>query len=104
MRIRKHPILDIDETRKEIEFFLDGEPLKGLEGETIAAALLANDIHDFRYNKLSKPRSIYCAIGRCTDCIMIVDGVPNVRTCVTELKAGMRVQRQLGLGQWKDTE
>ena len=29
--------------------------------------------------------------------IMVVDGVPNVRTCVTPLKAGMKVQTQYGV-------
>jgi hypothetical protein len=29
---------------------------------------------------------------------MVVDGVPNVRTCVTPLKAGMKVETQTGKG------
>jgi len=31
---------------------------------------------------------------------MIVDGVPNVRTCVTPVRDGMVVQTQKGLGEW----
>ena len=47
----------------------------------IAAALIANGIWINRYTAhKNKPRGIYCAIGRCTDCIMTVDNVPNVRT------------------------
>jgi hypothetical protein len=30
---------------------------------------------------------------------MVVDGVPNVRVCVTKLKEGMTVQKQLGKGE-----
>lgn len=45
-----------------------------------------------RYTKKEhKLRGIFCAIGRCTDCVMIVDGKPNVRTCVTPLVEGMKV-------------
>ena len=40
---------------------------------------------------------IFCAIGRCTDCVMIVNGVPNVRTCVTPLEEGMQIQTQYGV-------
>jgi hypothetical protein len=29
---------------------------------------------------------------------MVVDGVPNVRTCVTPLEAGMHVETQRGKG------
>lgn len=47
--------------------------------------------------KQHKPRGIFCAIGRCTDCVMIVNGVPNVRTCVTPLEAGMQIQTQYGV-------
>jgi predicted molibdopterin-dependent oxidoreductase YjgC len=41
---------------------------------------------------------MFCAIGRCTDCIMVVDGRPNIRTCVEPLKAGMVVETQHGNG------
>ena len=63
-----------------------------------AAALKAAGILIHRYTKKEHtPRGIFCAIGRCTDCVMVVDGVPNVRTCVTPLKAGMKVQTQYGV-------
>jgi predicted molibdopterin-dependent oxidoreductase YjgC len=41
---------------------------------------------------------MFCAIGRCTDCIMVVDGKPNIRTCVEPLKADMVVETQRGKG------
>ena len=42
-------------------------------------------------------KGIFCAIGRCTDCVMVVDGIPNVRTCITPLKSGMDVRTQYGV-------
>jgi hypothetical protein len=30
--------------------------------------------------------------------MMVVDGVPNVKTCVTEVRDGMRVELQEGKG------
>mgnify|MGYP001329681916 CR=1 FL=1 len=51
-----------------------------------------------RYTKKEhKPRGIFCAIGRCTDCVMVVNGKPNIRTCVTPLEEGMKVQTQYGV-------
>lgn len=35
--------------------------------------------------------------GMEADCVMVVDGVPNVRTCITPLKAGMNIRTQYGV-------
>lgn len=97
-RISEHPILGVKERGKEVEFTFDGKTMKGYEGEPIAVALKANDVMIHRYTKKEhKPRGLFCAIGRCTDCVMVVDGKPNVRTCVTPLKEGMDVRTQDGV-------
>jgi len=100
-RIAEHPILGEMKSSKEIEIIVDGKPYSALEGEMIAAALIANGIQTFRYTKHKGPRGIYCGIGRCTDCIMTVNGVPNVRTCITPVQDGMRIETQHGTGVWK---
>lgn len=98
-RILEHPILGMqNEDKKIVEFTFDGKTVQGYEGEPIAAALKAAGVLIHRYTqKQHKPRGIFCAIGRCTDCVMIVDGKPNIRTCMTPLKAGMKVQTQYGV-------
>ena len=99
-RIAEHPILGIQEKGKPVRFFFDGSQIEGYEGEPIAAALKAAGVMVHRYTaKEHKPRGIFCAIGRCTDCVMVVDGVPNVRTCITPLKEGMVVQTQYGVSE-----
>jgi len=71
--------------------------MQGFEGEPIAVALKASGVMIHRYtSRFHLPRGIFCAIGRCTDCVMVVDGKPNIRTCVTPLKEGMVVQTQYG--------
>ena len=98
MRIEEHPILGTYQKGKIVTFTLDGKEMQGCVGEPIAAALKAAGVMVHRHTlKNDAPRGIFCAIGRCTDCVMIVDGQPNVRTCVTPLRAGMRVQTQYGV-------
>ena len=81
-----------------VTFYFDGKELTGYEGEPIAAALKAQGVMIHRYTKKEhKPRGIFCAIGRCTDCVMVVNGKPNIRTCVTPLEEGMKVQTQYGV-------
>ena len=97
-RIEEHPILGEIEKGRMVTFTYDGKEVEGYEGEPIAAALKAAGVMVHRYtSKEHKPRGIFCAIGRCTDCVMVVDGKPNVRTCVTPLREGMRVETQYGV-------
>ncbi|AER66683.1 sarcosine oxidase, alpha subunit [Thermovirga lienii DSM 17291] len=96
--IEKHPILEFKHGRL-VNFTFDGVPMQGYEGEPIAAALHANGVKVYRETPIRKqPRGFFCAIGKCSSCFMVVDGVPNVRTCITPLREGMRVETQKGKG------
>ena len=97
-RIKEHPILGVQEKVELVKFTFDGKEIEGYEWEPIAAALKAAGVLVHRYTlKEHKPRGIFCAIGRCTDCVMVVNGEPNVRTCITPLAAGMDVRTQYGV-------
>ncbi len=99
MRVIEHPILNTLDLGSSVTIYFDDKPIQALSGEPISAALVNAGIVAFRKtHKKGEPRGIFCAIGRCTDCMMIVDGVPNTRTCVTAVREGMRVQTQNGLG------
>ena len=98
MRVAEHPILGTDAGSKTITIYYEDRPIAAREGEPIAAALAAAGIRVHRTTeKTHEPRGVYCAMGRCTDCMMIVDGEPNVRTCRTPVRDGMRVQVPHGL-------
>jgi len=102
LRIIEHPILGKLDKKKKIRIYVDGKEMEAHEGDIIASALLSNGKKVFRLTmKEKKPRGVFCAIGRCTDCIMIVDGIPNVRTCITPVKEGMKIETQKGCGEWK---
>ncbi|MEM3462877.1 MAG: (2Fe-2S)-binding protein [Candidatus Bathyarchaeia archaeon] len=104
MRVWDHPILGKLEENRKVVIEVDGKSIEAFEGEPIAAALAAAGIRVFRKTaKRGEPRGIYCAIGLCTDCVMIVDDIPNVRTCITPVKEGMKIRTQIGRGEyfWK---
>lgn len=99
MRVLHHPILGELDQGGFVEITVDGRKMQAKKGETIAAALLANGIRIHRYTtKKHEPRGIYCGIGQCTDCVMTVNGNPNVRTCITPVEEGMVVETQEGFG------
>lgn len=100
MRIVNHPILGNLQDPAEVKLQVDGKEITALAGEPIAAALAASGIRIHRYTATkAEPRGIFCAIGQCTDCVMTVNGVPNVRTCITPVIEGMVIETQRDTGQ-----
>jgi len=78
-----------------ISFTFESGRRSGLGGDTIASALAADGVdvlsRSFKYHR---PRGVLCAAGRCPNCLVEVDGQPNVRACVTPIRDGMRVRSQ----------
>lgn len=95
MRVENHPILGDFAGRQPVVIEVDGELLTAYEGDTIAAALMAAGRLQLRHTyKRHQPRGVFCGIGRCTDCVMTVDGQANVRTCITPVRPGMKITTQ----------
>ncbi len=99
-RITAHPILGDLPQRPDVEFTFNGAAVGGREGEPIAAALFAAGYRVLRtMPRFGDARGGYCMIGRCTDCMVVVDGIPNVPACLTPVAAGLDVRTQHGLEQ-----
>ena len=82
-----------------MRFSFDGRSVEALEGETIAAALLAVGQNALRTTeRLGEPRGVFCNMGVCFDCLVEVDGHANLRACQTVVRAGMQVRAQNGRG------
>ncbi|MDW8398892.1 MAG: FAD-dependent oxidoreductase [Acetobacteraceae bacterium] len=78
-------------------FRFDGAPLEGLAGEPIAAALAAAGIRGFRHTRGGGMRGLFCGMGVCQECLVTVDGVPNLRACMTPLRDGAEIRSQVAL-------
>lgn len=79
----------------QVLFEFDRRVVTAYEGESIGAALMADGVVNLHCStQTHSPRGLYCGMGICFECVAIVDDLPNVRTCVTEVTQGMRVQRQ----------
>ncbi len=80
-----------------ISFYFNGDPLPAIEGQSVASALMENHERITRNTRVKgKPRGVFCGIGVCFDCLVIIDGLSNQRSCLTEIKEGMNVQVQHG--------
>ena len=76
-----------------VTFTFNGEKFTGEQGQSIAAILVAANhkvLRKTRFN--SKPRSVFCGIGICFDCVVTIDGIANQRSCLVEALNGMNVE------------
>ena len=85
---------------RALAFNFDGQSYAGCEGDTLASALLANDVHlvgrSFKYHR---PRGIVSAGAEEPNALVTVDrgtgrATPNLRATQVALYDGLRAQSQ----------
>ena len=79
---------------EKFEIEVNGKTILAYSGQTIAEALLANGVRTLRMTQKQASRGVYCGMGICYECRMIVNGIPNVRTCMTLATPGCRITTQ----------
>jgi predicted molibdopterin-dependent oxidoreductase YjgC len=83
--------------RKTVTIEVDGESIQAFAGESVAAVLLASSHRIFRRTeKRRASRSLFCGMGVCFDCLVQIDGEPNVRACMTRVREGMVIETGAG--------
>ncbi|SEK33804.1 2Fe-2S iron-sulfur cluster binding domain-containing protein [Roseovarius nanhaiticus] len=85
------------EAGARVSFDFEGTPVTAPAGASVAAALLAQSGAFTRQTASGAPRAPYCMMGVCFECLVEVDGRSNVQACLTPVREGMRVRRQIGL-------
>jgi sarcosine oxidase subunit alpha len=82
-----------------VRFDFQGKPVEAFAGDTFGSALYASGrtllSRSFKYHR---PRGILCCKGHCANCMMTVDGTPNVRVCETPVREGAVVEGQNVIG------
>jgi predicted molibdopterin-dependent oxidoreductase YjgC len=79
---------------KRVTFRVDGRPITAYSGETVFAALLAEGIKVLRQaskDHATPARGGFCGMGVCQECRVMVDGLPDQRACMTEVRDGMEI-------------
>ncbi|MFG3341177.1 (2Fe-2S)-binding protein [Glycomyces sp. NPDC048151] len=75
----------------------DGEEVEVQEGQTVAGVLLAKGVRSWRTTRGGgRPRGVFCGIGVCFDCLVVVNGVPDVRACQRVVADGDDIRTQVG--------
>ncbi len=80
------------------QFSFDGEKIPFESGDSVAAALLRSGKNVLRTTRFTgEPRSIFCGIGHCYDCLVSINGVINQRACLAKAEPNLDVESQKGL-------
>jgi len=80
-------------------FDFDGAPIDYSDGQSVGAALWAHGIRSWRTTRVrGRPRGLYCGIGVCFDCLIVIDGRPDERACIVPARPGLDVRTQRGAG------
>lgn len=85
------------ENRRSIAIIVEGRRVQAHEGEILATALLRADVIPLRRTAVSgQPRAPLCLMGVCFDCLVEVDGLQNVQSCMVEVRDDMQVRLAQG--------
>ncbi len=91
-RFRRLSDSDVSNT---VTINIEGQDVVVPEGESVAAAVLAQDLDYIRTSPVSgAPRTPLCLMGACFECLMEIDGIRNRQACMVPVAEGMRVRRQ----------
>jgi sarcosine oxidase subunit alpha len=94
-RVEDHPVLGTATPRHSVHFSFDGREISALEGDSIAAALLANDVWAIRRARRGDARGFFCGAGHCYECRVVVDGTAGRPSCLVPVCDGMVVERMV---------
>ncbi|TCM51464.1 pyruvate/2-oxoglutarate dehydrogenase complex dihydrolipoamide dehydrogenase (E3) component [Kribbella sp. VKM Ac-2568] len=80
-----------------VRILVDGESLEARPGQTVAAALMVSGRDSWRATRgAERPRGVFCGIGACFDCLVVVNGTPDVRACQRTIRPGDTITTQQG--------
>ncbi len=68
--------------------------MQGLVGDTLASALVAVGDMGLRDAVDGGRRGVFCGMGACHECAVVVDGHPGMLACMTQAQDGQDVSRQ----------
>ena len=80
---------------REVTIEVAGQAVRGISGQTIAGVLMAEGRSAWRRtSRHDRPRGVFCGIGVCFDCLVVVNGLRDVRACQRRAVDGDVVQYQ----------
>lgn len=89
--------MDTSEIKETVTITVDDIPVTVPAGISVAAAVLGHHHPGETYTHPvdGSPRVPYCLMGVCFECMMEINGEPNVQSCLVTVQEGLIVKRQV---------
>lgn len=72
---------------------VNGNEIPAYNGETVFAALAASGYKALKTSPvLKQKRGAFCGMGVCFECLVTINGKPNVRSCMCPVENGMEIE------------
>ena len=81
-------------TAPDLAISFEGRPIPARLGESVASALTAAGVRTFRTLRSGAKRGLFCGMGVCQECLVVIDGQPGQRACMTKIVAPIDVRIQ----------
>jgi predicted molibdopterin-dependent oxidoreductase YjgC len=79
--------------KDKVTLSVNGKKIEAYQGESLLAALLAAGYKQLKRSPINHdPRGALCGMGVCFECIVTVNGIPNTRSCMTEVENNMEIE------------
>jgi len=90
--LRFHP-LPRSGDEPPVTIWVNGQALSAQAGWSVAAALLSHGFTAFRHGTVDgRPTGPFCLMGACFACLVRIDDTPSLQACMTQVRAGMRIE------------
>ncbi|MFC3712814.1 FAD-dependent oxidoreductase [Sphingoaurantiacus capsulatus] len=80
----------VERAGEPFSFSFDGQAVEAWPGESLAAALTSAGVFSMREARDGSRRGLFCGMGVCGECSVIVDGVQR-RSCLEPAQPGLKV-------------
>jgi len=79
--------------KEKVKLSVNGKEIPAYKGETLMAALTAAGYKGLKKSPVrNEPRGGLCGMGVCFECMVTVNGIPNIRSCMIEVEDNMAVE------------
>jgi len=82
----------IEPDRQPVPFTFDGREIVADPGDSVASALVDAGIRGFRKANADDMRGVFCGMGVCSECSVVIDGFPGLLACMTPVESGMVIE------------
>lgn len=79
--------------KEKLTLIVNGKEIEAYRGESLLAALMAAGYKNLKKSPVrGEPRGALCGMGVCFECLVSINGIPNLRSCLVEVEDNLEIK------------